>query len=49
MQIFRMGHDVWGRPVLEGVSWHLIWVAAGVGAAVIIAHAIYRTMRPRGS
>jgi hypothetical protein len=49
MQIFRIGHDVWGRPVLEGVSWNLIWVAVGAGAAVIIAHAIYRTIRPRSA
>jgi hypothetical protein len=49
MEIFRMGHDIWGRPVLEGISWHLIWVAVGVGAAVIIGHAVYRAIRPRST
>ena len=49
MEIFRMGRDVWGRPVPEGVSWHLIWVAVGLGVAVIIGHAVYRAMRPRSS
>ena len=50
MDIFRMGHDIWGRPVLEGVSWGLIAVAAAVGAIVIIAHALYRLLRgkPQG-
>jgi len=47
MEILRMGHDVWGRPVLEGVSWQLIWVAVGAGAAVIIGHLVYRAIRPR--
>jgi len=50
MEILRMGHDIWGRPVLEGVSWDLIAVAAGVGALVVIGHAIYRLLRgkPQG-
>jgi len=49
MELFRMGHDLWGRPVLLGVSWHLIWVALGVGVLVILAHALYRAIRPRRS
>jgi hypothetical protein len=48
MGIFRTGHDIWGRRVLEGVSWELLWVAVIVGAAVIVAHALYRLLR-RGS
>jgi hypothetical protein len=48
MEIFRTGHDIWGRPVLEGVSWDLLWVAVIVGGAVIVAHALYRLLR-RGS
>jgi hypothetical protein len=47
MEIFRTGHDIWGRPVLEGVSWDLVWVAVIVGAAVIVAHAIYQALRRR--
>jgi hypothetical protein len=48
MEIFRIGHDIWGRPVLEGMSWDLLWVAVIVGAAVIVAHTLYRLLR-RGS
>jgi hypothetical protein len=47
MEIFRTGHDIWGRPVLEGVSWDLVWVAVIVGAAVIVAHMLYRVLRRR--
>ena len=49
MEIFRMGRDIWGRPVLEGISWHLIWVAVGAGVAVIIGHVIYRAIRLRST
>ena len=45
MEIFRVGHDAWGRSVLEGVSWDLLPIAAGVGAVVILGHAIYRLIR----
>ncbi len=47
MEIFRTGHDIWGRPVLEGVSWDLVWVAVIIGAAVIVAHTLYRVLRRR--
>jgi hypothetical protein len=45
MQLFREGHDMWGRTVLEGVSWNLIWVALAAGLAVIIVHQILRLFR----
>jgi hypothetical protein len=45
LQLFRTGHDMWGRPVLEGVSWSLIWLALAAGVAVIIGHRIYRLVR----
>ncbi len=45
MEIFRVGHDAWGRSVLEGVSWDLLPIAVGVGAVVILGHAIYRLIR----
>ncbi len=47
MQILRMGHDAWGRLVLEGVSWDLLPIAAGIGALVILGHALYRVIRRR--
>jgi hypothetical protein len=49
MEIFRTGHDIWGRPVLEGVSWHLLWLAIVIGAAVILAHALWRLLRGGGA
>jgi hypothetical protein len=45
MEFFRKGHDMWGRVVLEGVSWNLVWVALGAGVAVIIGHQLYRLLR----
>jgi hypothetical protein len=45
MEIFRTGHDIWGRTVLEGISWDLLGVAVGIGALVIVGHAIYRMLR----
>jgi hypothetical protein len=44
MEIFRTGHDIWGRRVLEGVSWDLLWVAIIVAAGVIVVHALYRLL-----
>ena len=45
VEIFRVGHDAWGRTVLEGVSWDLLPVAVSVGLVVIVGHAIYRLVR----
>ena len=45
MAIFRTGHDMWGRLVLEGVSWNLIWVAFAAGVAVMVGHQLYRLLR----
>jgi len=45
MDIFRTGHDIWGRPVIEGVSWDLLWLAIVSGAAVILGHALWRLLR----
>jgi hypothetical protein len=45
IELFRTGHDMWGRTVLEGVSWTLIWVALAIGLAVILFHQIYRLFR----
>ena len=45
MHLVRVSTDVWGQRVLEGVSWDLLPVAAGIGVAVIIGHAIYALVR----
>ena len=45
MHLVRVSTDVWGQQVLEGVSWDLLPVAAGIGAAVIIGHGLYALFR----
>jgi hypothetical protein len=42
MEIFRFGRDVYGREVLQGMSWDLIGVFFALGVAVIVVHATYR-------
>ena len=42
MELFRTSRDVWGREVLQGMSWDLIGVFFALGLAVVIAHALYR-------
>lgn len=54
MDIFRYGHDAWGRELIDGASWDLLCLAVGVGLVVVIGHAIYRlfsgaTRRNRGN
>ena len=44
MEILRYGHDAWGQVVINGVSWDLLGLAVGAGAAVIVIHAIYRAI-----
>jgi hypothetical protein len=45
MELVRVSTDAWGQQVLEGISWDLLPVALGVGAFVIIAHALWRAAR----
>jgi len=46
--LLRVSRDVYGREVLEGMSWDLIPVFFGLGLAVILGHAIYsRWFAPR--
>ncbi|MFO7275724.1 MAG: hypothetical protein DIU56_001705 [Pseudomonadota bacterium] len=47
MELVRVSRDVWGQEVLEGVSWDLLPVAFGIGAVVIVGHAIWRLVRRR--
>jgi hypothetical protein len=49
LEILRFSRDVYGREVLEGMSWDLIGVFFGLGVAVIVVHAVYRRwLAPRG-
>jgi len=45
MDILRMGHDVWGQRVIEGISWQLLPVAFGIGVVVIVGHLLYKLVR----
>jgi len=48
-ELLRVSRDVYGREVLEGVSWDLIPVFFGLGLAIIVVHAVYRRwFMPRG-
>ena len=42
MELFRVSRDIYGREVLQGMSWDLLWVFIGVGCALIVGHAVYR-------
>ena len=49
MEVFRVSRDVYGREVLQGMSWDLLWVFFGLGVAFIVIHALYRAfLAPRG-
>ena len=40
MDLFRRAVDPWGRDVLVGVAWDLMWAAIVVGALFVVAHAV---------
>jgi hypothetical protein len=42
VEILRVSRDVYGREVLEGISWDLLPWFFGLGVALILIHAIYR-------
>ena len=42
MEILRVKRDVYGREVLEGLSWDLLWVFFAAGVALVCLHALYR-------
>ncbi len=44
MELFRVSRDIYGREVLEGMSWDLLWVFFGLGVALIVGHALYRML-----
>ena len=50
MELFRVTRDVYGREVLQGMSWDLLGVFVGLGVAFIVLHALYRWLvAPRGA
>lgn len=49
MEIFRISRDVYGREVLQGMSWDLLWVFFIAGIAFVVAHALYSWLfTPKG-
>jgi len=44
VELFRVSRDAYGREVLQGLSWDLIWVFVAAGAALIVVHALYRLL-----
>jgi hypothetical protein len=42
VELFRFSRDVYGREVLQGMSWDLLWVFVGLGVFFIVVHAVYR-------
>jgi hypothetical protein len=44
VEILRVSRDIYGREVLQGMSWDLIYVFFGVGCALILGHALYRAL-----
>lgn len=49
MELLRYGHDAWGQVVVNGLSWSLLPVVVGAGAAVILVHLVVRAFTRRGS
>jgi hypothetical protein len=41
MELLRVSRDVYGREVLQGVSWDLLPVFFWAGIAFVCAHALY--------
>lgn len=45
MSILRFGHDTYGLPVINGVSWDLLPVVFWAGVAVIAGHLVWRAVK----
>lgn len=49
MDIATYKLDVWGREVLRGVSWDLLWLVIVAAFIAIALHAIYEAMQKRSA
>lgn len=47
MELLRYGHDTYGEPVVNGLSWDLLGVAFWAGVAVIVVHLVWRALKRR--
>ena len=48
MDIATYKNDVWGREVLLGVSWELLWLVLVAAFVMIAVHAVYEASKRRG-
>ena len=48
MEFAAYKNDVWGREVIRGVSWDLLWLVVVAAFIAIALHAIYEAMQKRG-
>jgi hypothetical protein len=44
VELLRVSRDIYGREVLQGVSWDLIYVFFALGCVLVIGHAVYRLL-----
>lgn len=49
MELATYKNDVWGREVLLGVSWDLLWLVIAASFIIIALHAVYEATRKRGA
>jgi len=42
VEVFRVSRDVWGREVVQGLSWDLLPLVFFAGVVLIVLHALYR-------
>jgi hypothetical protein len=42
VELLRISRDAYGREVLQGMSWDLIWLFVAAGAVLIVVHSLYR-------
>ena len=48
MEIATYKNDVWGREVLLGVSWELLWLVVVAAFVFIAVHALMEASKKRG-
>lgn len=48
MEFATYKSDVWGREVIRGVSWDLLWLVVVAAFVAIALHAIYEAIQKRG-
>ncbi len=48
MELLRYTQDVFGRKMLVGVNWDLVWIPVAAAGALIVLHMALRLWRQRG-